>query len=104
MALAHFSMLIHELLNKYPYIFPEEDPIIVFDSNYYVCMDTNGKDNNHTRHISRRVNVVRNGEKYKMHNIDLCEGGLQLVDISTNNVGENDLNTRMKYIMLRLDN
>ena len=39
-----------------------------------------------------------------MHNIDWCEGGLQLVDIATKNVCENDLNNRMKYIMVRLEN
>ena len=39
-----------------------------------------------------------------MHKIGWCEGGLQLADISTKNVGENDLNPRMKYIILRLDN
>ena len=39
-----------------------------------------------------------------MHNIDWCERGLQLADIGTKNVGENDLNPRMKYIMARLDN
>ena len=30
-------------------------------------------------------------------------GGMQLVDISTKNVGGNDLTQRMKYIMVRLD-
>ena len=39
-----------------------------------------------------------------MHKIDWYEGGLKLADISTKNVDENDLNTRMKYIMVRLDN
>ena len=39
-----------------------------------------------------------------MHKIDWCGGGLQLADIVTNNVGENYLNIRMKYIMVRLDN
>ena len=39
-----------------------------------------------------------------MKKIDWCEGGLQLEDIATNNVGENDLNTRMKYMMVSLDN
>ena len=39
-----------------------------------------------------------------MNKIDWCEEGLQLSDISTKNVGENDLNTRMKYIMVILDN
>ena len=39
-----------------------------------------------------------------MHNIDWCEGGLKLSDIATNNVGNNDLNSTMKCIMVRLDN
>ena len=39
-----------------------------------------------------------------MHKINWCNGGLQLKAISANNIGENDLNTRMKYIMVRLDN
>ena len=39
-----------------------------------------------------------------MHKIDWCEGGLQLADIATKNVGEPDLTPRMKYIMIRLYN
>ena len=39
-----------------------------------------------------------------MHKIDWCEGGLQLAYIATNNVGKNDLDPIMKYIMVRLDN
>ena len=39
-----------------------------------------------------------------MHKIDWCKGGLQLADIITKNVGENDLKTKIKYIMARLDN
>ena len=35
--------------------------------------------------------------------VDWCDGGLQLADISTNYVGVNDLNARMKYIMVILD-
>ena len=38
-----------------------------------------------------------------MHNIDWCEGGLQLADINTKNVGEHDLTSRMKYIMARIE-
>ena len=67
-------------------------------------MDNNGKDTKYTRHIYRRVNFVRNGEKWKMHKIDWCEGGLQLTEISTKNVGENELNPRIKYIMASIDN
>ena len=104
MALAHFRMLIHELLNKHPYIFPEEAPLIILDRNYAACMSKNGKDNKHTRQIARRVHLIRNGEKCKTHKIDWCEGGLKLADIATKNVYENALNHRMKYIMVRLDN
>ena len=39
-----------------------------------------------------------------MHKIDQCEGGLQLAYIATKNFGENYLNYRTKYIMLRLNN
>ena len=54
--------------------------------------------------FERRLNFVRNGENCKIHKIDWCQGGLQLADIATNNVDENDLNTKMGYIMLRIDN
>ena len=62
MALEHFRMLIHELLNKDPDIVPDESPLIILDSKSAVCMANNGKDINRTRHISRRVYFVRNGE------------------------------------------
>ena len=39
-----------------------------------------------------------------MHKIDCCEGGRQLAEIATKNVAENDLNPRMKYIMVSLEN
>ena len=61
MNLAHFRMLIHELLNKDPNIVPEEDPMIILDSKYSACMDNNYKDTKHTSHIPRRVHFVRNG-------------------------------------------
>ena len=51
------------------------------DSKSAVCMDKNGKDTNHTRHIARRVHFVRNGENCKMHNIKWCEGGMPLSEI-----------------------
>ena len=67
-------------------------------------MSNNGKDTKHTRHITRRINSLRNGEKCKMHKIDWFEGGLNLAYIDTKNIGENDLTPRMKYIMVRVDN
>ena len=69
-----------------------------------MCMDNNGKDAKHTRHVARRMYFKRNGENCKMHIIDWCEGSLKLAGIATNNVGEHDLTTRMKYIMVRLVN
>ena len=63
MALSHFRMLIHEFLNKNPDTVPEKAPLIVLDSKSAMCMAKNGKDIKHTRHISRRMHFVRNGEK-----------------------------------------
>ena len=104
MALAHFRILINKLLNKDTEIFTEESTLIVLDGKAAMFMSNNGKDTKHTIHIARRMHLVRNCEKCKMNKIDWCEGGLQLVDIGTNNVGEPDLTPRMKYIMVRLDN
>ena len=82
---------------------PEEAPLIFLDSKSAICMANNGKDTKHTRHISRRMHFVRNGEKCKMHKIDWCEGGLKLADIGTKNVSEPDLTPRKKYIIVRLE-
>ena len=103
MALSHFRMLVHEFLNEDPDMVPKEAPFIVLDSKSAMCMAKNGKDTKHTRHIARRMHLVRNGEKFKMHKIDWCEGGLQLADIGTKNVSEPDLTPRMNYIMVRLE-
>ena len=61
MDLAHFRMLIHELLNEDPDMVSEEAPLIVLDSKSAMCMAKNGKDTKHTRHIARRMHFVRNG-------------------------------------------
>ena len=104
MDLAHFRILIHEFLRKDPDIVPEEDSKIILDIKSAVCMAKNGKYTKKTRNTSRRVQFVRNVDKRKMHKIEWCEGGLQLENIATKNVGENDLNTRMRYIMFMVDN
>ena len=49
MALAHFRMLIHELLNEDPDMVPNEAPLIVLDSKSAMCMAKNGKDTKHTK-------------------------------------------------------
>ena len=90
MDLAHSRMLIHKLLNKDIEIVSKEAPLIVLDSNSSVYMAKNGKDTKRTRKITRRMHLVRNGEKCKMHNIDWCEGGLQSAEIATKNIGEPD--------------
>ena len=82
---------------------PKEAPLIVLDSKFAICMAKNGRDTKHTRNIARRMHLVRNGEKCKMHKIEWCEGGLQLADIGTKNVSEPDLTSRMKYSMVRLE-
>ena len=91
-------------MNSDPDIFPEEDPLIILDINSDFCMANNGKYTKHTRNIARRLHIVRNSENWKMHKKYCCEGGMQLADIAADNVGDNDLNPRMKYIMVRLDN
>ena len=48
-------MLIIELLKRGPDIVKEEYPLIILDGKSTVCMDKNGKDTNHTRNISKRV-------------------------------------------------
>ena len=85
-------------------IVAKEVLLIILDSKSVMCMDNNGKDTKQTMQISRRVHFVRNGENWKMHKIDCCEVGLKLSDIATKDVGENDLNTIINYIMVRLHN
>ena len=65
MALEHFRMLIHELLNKDPDMVPDEAPLIVLDSKSDMCMADNGKYTKNTRHIARRMNFVGNGENVR---------------------------------------
>ena len=103
MTLAHFRMLVAELLNEDPDEVPREAPLIILDSKSAQCMAKNGRGTKHTRNITRRMHFVRNGEKCKMHKIECCEGGLQLADIGTKNVSESDLTPIMEYIMVRLD-
>ena len=78
--------------------------MIVLDSKSTMCIAKNVKDTKHTRHIARRMHFVRNGEKFKIHRIDWCEGVLQLADIGIKNVSEPILTQRIKYIMVRLEN
>ena len=52
--------------NKDPNIAPEEDPMIILDINYAVCMSNNGKDTKHTRHIARRMYL-----SFEVHKLEM---------------------------------
>ena len=67
-------------------------------------MAMNGKYTKHTRNISRIMHLVRNGEECNINKTVWCEGGMQLTDIRTRNIREDELDTRLVYDMLRLDN
>ena len=67
-------------------------------------MADNGKDTKHTRHIFKIMNLVRNYEEWNLCKTVWCQGGLQLSDIVTNNSREYELNHRLWYDMVRLDN
>ena len=91
------------MLNKDPNIVPEAAPLIILYIKPAIFMSNNGEDTKYTRHIYIRLYFLINVDKWKFHKIAWCEEVLKLVDIATKNVGENDLNPRMKYIMLRLE-
>ena len=103
MALAHFRMLIYELLNTDTYIVPETSTSIILDSKSDQFTDKNVKYANHNMPIYGRVYFVISGEKCKWYKIYLCEGGMKLADIAAKNIVETYLNTRMKYIMVNID-
>ena len=67
MDLALSRMLLHKFLNRAPDIVPESASLIILGNMYDICISKNGKDTNHIRHISRRVHLVKNGEKCKFH-------------------------------------
>ena len=57
------------MLIKDQYIVSKEAPLITLDVKSVVCVANNGKDNNYTRHIDRRVNFISYDEKRKMRKI-----------------------------------
>ena len=67
-------------------------------------MAKNGKETKHTRHIYRIIHLVRNDEEWNFHNVVLGEGVLQLADIETKNILEDELNPMLVYAMAILDN
>ena len=65
-------------------------------------MDNNSNDTNHTRNISRRIQLVRNGEECNLYKEVWCEEDIQLADTKTKNVREDEFNPRLGYDMVRL--
>ena len=74
MALSHFRMLIHELLNEDPYMVPEEAPLIFFDGKSSVCMAKNGKDNKTYQTHCKENAFCKEWRKTKDAKIDWCKG------------------------------
>ena len=69
-----------------------------------ICMTKNGKEAKHTRNIYRRMHLVINGEEWNFHKTVWYERGMHLSQIGTNNGKEDELNPRLGYSMVRLDN
>ena len=88
MDLAHLRMLNNKLPRKDKYVVPEKAPIIILDGKLDICMADNGNETKQNRHISRRMNFVRNDEEYNFHKKVWYEGGLKLADIGPNNARE----------------
>ena len=63
MDLSNFRVLNNEYLNKDPNMVPENAPLIILDIKPAECMATNVDNTKHTRHISRRMHFVINGEE-----------------------------------------
>ena len=100
----NFRALNHNLLNKDPYVVPEQTYLIILDSKSSIYMAKNGKYTKQTRHITRIMNIVLNGKYCNLHKTVWCEGGMKPSDIGTKNVREYKLNTRLEFDMLRLNN
>ena len=83
---------------------PEKAPLIIMDIKLAICMSNNVKDAKHTIHISRRTHFLTNGDQLILHNTVLWEGCLQLADIVTKNVREDELIPILGYTLLRLNN
>ena len=104
MYLAHFRMISNELLNDDLDVIPEQTTVIILDIKSDLCMAKNGKYTKHTRYIAIRMQLVRKGEECNFHKTVWCERGLHLAYIVTKNVRDNEMNPRLEYTMVRLDN
>ena len=74
------------MLDKDTDLVSEQATPIILDIKSDIFMAKNGKDTKQTRHISRRIYFVRNGEEWNFHKAVWCEGGMQLTEIGAKNV------------------
>ena len=95
---------IPKILKNYPYVIPEQAPLVILDSKPDLCMAKNSIDTKHTRKFSGRMHFVGNGEDWDFHKTVLCERGLHMAYIETNIVREDQLNPKLGHAMLILDN
>ena len=61
-------------------------------------------DTKHTRHITKIMHFVRNGDECNLNKKVWCERCLQLEHFLTNNDREYELDPRLGYAMLIIDN
>ena len=67
-------------------------------------MSKNDTDAKITTHIYRRMYFVINFEDCNFHKKVWHKGGIQLAEIAANNVREDELNPRLGYAMVRIEN
>ena len=82
---------------------PKQAPPIILDRKPVIGIVKNGGDTKHTRHISRGIHFVINGEQCNFHKTVWYEGGLQLTDIVIKKVWEDAFNPILGYDMARFD-
>ena len=98
MAVAHSRMLVNELNDVDPDDFGEAIKILV-DNTSAQAMAKNEKDTKHTRHIARRMHYVRDGQQIGAHDLNYIPADLNLADPGTKNLGADELEPRLKYMM-----
>jgi len=93
------------LLNELDRVNPDDNPspiAILLDSKSAIAMGKSFKDTKHTRHIARRFHYVREGEQQGRFKIQYIDNSLQFSDIGTKNTTIDDLESRMKFLMVKV--
>ena len=93
------------LLNELDRVNPDDNPspiAILLDSKSAIAIGKSFKDTKHTRHIARRFHYVREGEQQGRFKIQYIDNSLQFSDIGTKNTTIDDLESRMKFLMVKV--